>query len=188
MATETRLTLEEFLALPDTEPASEYVCGEVWQKPMPDEPHSILQFYLAELLTRFLRRERLGRVRLEWRCIFGPPGEERAWVPDLVYVSFQTRPPSDPRRERHLRAAPDLAIEVMSPDQPAGRFADKLNFYLRHGVRFVWVVDPDEETIRVYRPGEDARTLRPGDSLDGGDVLPGFSVSVAEIFAQLQEA
>jgi Uma2 family endonuclease len=74
---------------------------------------------------------------------------------------------------------------VLSPGQPAGRFAAKVNFYLRHGVRLVWIVDPDRREVVVLSAADEARTLRPGDTLAGGDVLPGFAVPVADIFAEL---
>ena len=184
----TRLSLEEFLALPETEPASEYACGEVFQKPMPTNAHGILQLYIGMLLFQFLATTRLGRVRTEWRCIFGPPGRERPYIPDVVYVSFERLPPVNAIEQDYLLTAPDLAVEILSPSESAERFAAKLRFYLLHGVRLVWVVDPLRETITVYTPDDaDERVLRAGDALDGGEVLPGFSASVTEIMAQLRE-
>src|SRR5205809_696708 len=105
-----RLTLERFLAEPETKPASEYACGEVYQKPMPDGPHAAIQGFLLVMLYPFLTQTGLGRVFPELRCIFGPPGGERIYVPDLVYVSRAHLP-----LPRHLHAAPDLAVEVLSP-------------------------------------------------------------------------
>jgi Uma2 family endonuclease len=181
-----RLTLDEFLAQPDTEPASEYVCGEVVQKPMPDTPHSRLQLFLAMLLYQFVSPRKLGWVGTEWRCIFGPAGMQRAFVPDIVYASYERMPPGDARANRFLRTAPDLAVEILSPDHHGALLAAKIQFYLRHGVRLVWAVDPDDEAVYVYTPDRDDEVLRPGDTLTGGDVLPGFAVPVADIFAQLQ--
>jgi Uma2 family endonuclease len=186
MTVATRLSLEEFLALEDTEPASEYACGDVWQKPMPDNAHAILQPYIWMLLHQFVTAAGLGRVRVEWRCIFGPAGAERVFVPDVCYASYERMPPGDARAHRFLRTAPDLAVEVLTPDQRASRFADKLVFYLLNGVRLVWVVEPHEEQIYVYRPGRVADRLRAGTTLTGGEVLPGFSAAVTDIFAQLQ--
>lgn len=185
-ATAARLTLEEFLGMPETEPESEFYCGEVIQKPMPDQARSALQTYLAVLLFGFLRANPIGRVATEWRCIFGTPGHEATFVPDLVYVSNERLAHGDARAHRFLRTAPDLAIEVLSPGQPAGPFTAKILFYLRHGVRLVWVIDPERENVMVLAPDANERTLVAGDTLDGGDVLPGFSVPVADIFAQLQ--
>jgi Uma2 family endonuclease len=180
MTTVEKLTLEQFLALPETEPASEFACGEAFQKPMPTRKHGKLQTYLAVLLTQFLLRSPLGEAITEWRCIFGPPGEERTFVPDIVYVVRERLTEDD-----YLFGPPDIAIEILSPGQHAGRFADKILFYVTHGVRMVWVIDPIERTVRVYVPGAETKLLTVDETLDGGDVLPGFQVELAELFAQL---
>ena len=179
MAVTPKLTLEQFLRDEDTEPATEFICGEAIEKPLPDWNHSTIQMYLGSLLLQFLSRTGLGRVLPEFRCIFGPPGQERAFLPDLAYVARERFP-----TDRFLRTAPDLAIEILSPDQNVARFLDKIHFYLLHGVRLVWVIDPAAATVAVLAPGEEARLLRAGDVLDGGEVLPGFSAPVADIFAQ----
>ena len=181
MTATSNLTLEQFLAMPDTEPAGEYVCGEVIQKPMPDRPHAAIQGYLLVVLFQFLTRTKLGRVFPEFRCIFGPPGRQRAFVPDLVYIAHERLTP-----DRYHRAAPDLAVEVLSPDQNMARFVEKTHFYLLNGLRLVWVIDPPTQTVVVLAPGQEPRTVTLGDTLDGGDVLPGFSVPVDDIFAQAQ--
>lgn len=180
MATKSALTLEQFLAMSETEPASEYACGRVFQKPMGDGPHASIQLFLGVVLYPFLAQTGMGRAFTELRCIFGPAGQQRTYVPDLVYVSIAKLP-----IPRHLRAAPDLAIEILSPDQHATAFLDKIQFYLLTGVRLVWVIDPATSTVMVQTPGEEARILHPGDTLDGGDVLPGFSVAVDDIFAEM---
>jgi Uma2 family endonuclease len=176
----TTLTLEQFLRQEETKPASEYTRGEVYQKPMPDGPHASIQGFLIVVLYPFLARTGLGRCFPELRCIFGPSGRERTYVPDLVYVSNPHLPVP-----RHLQHAPDLAVEVLSPDQKWAQFLDKIQFYLLNGVRLIWVFDPADSTVTVEAPGEEVRILRPGDTLYGGDVLPGFSVPVADIFAQV---
>jgi Uma2 family endonuclease len=175
-----KLTLDQFLSQEETKPATEFACGEAFQKPMPDGPHSAIQFFLSAVLYPFLVRTGLARGFTELRCIFGPAGDERTYVPDLVVVSDRRLP-----IPRHLHAPPDLAVEILSPDQDERQFRERIRFYLLHGVRLVWVIDPATSTITVEAPGEDARILRPGDTLDGGDVLPGFVVPVSDIFAQL---
>ena len=185
MATTTRMTLAEFLKLSETEPASEYICGEVVQKPMPDSAHAIVQWFLVELLAPFLRRTRLGRGGTEWRCVFGPRGQKQGFVPDLVFVADARMPKGNALRQRFLRTAPDLAVEILSRGQPDERFEKKIALYLAHGVRLVWIIDPRARTVSVLAPNQEPRTLTPGDTLDG-DVLPGFAVPVAEIFAQLE--
>ena len=176
-----RMTLEQFLDRPDTEPASEFVCGEVIQKPMPDRPHASIQAYLMVMLFQFLSQSGLGRVFPEFRCIFGPSGREQAFVPDLVYISRERL-----TNDRFHHMAPDIAIEVLSPDHRPGKLLERVTFFLLYGVRLVWVIDPDDRTIVVLAPGEEPRTLKTGDVLDGGSVLPGFSVSADDIFAQIE--
>jgi Uma2 family endonuclease len=188
MTTAAKLTLEQFLAMPETEPASEYVCGEVVQKPMPDLPHSRLQSYLWSLLDRFLDQTGLGIAEVELRCVFGPPDEQHGYIPDLVYLSNAKVPDDDTREMRPFEGAPDIAVEVLSPDQHAGEFADKLQFYLMYGVRLVWVLDPDRETVRIYAPGQRPVLLSGEDVLDGGEVLPGFSVPLTQLFSRLRSA
>ena len=181
MVTISRITLDDFLRTSDDEkPALEFACGEVTRKPMPTRAHSTLQRYLILALATFLQRTGLGEVFPELRCVFGPPGRERAYVPDLLYVARE-RLTSDVYLER----APDLAIEILSPGQNTARLLDKVQFYLLNGVRLVWVIDPSARTIAVLAPGEEGRTLTAGAMLDGGDLLPGFSVPVDELFAQL---
>jgi len=182
MATTSKLTLDEFLSIDDdTKPALEYACGEAVQKPMPNRLHSAIQGYLIAVLFPFLERTGLGQVLPEFRCIFGPPGHVRVFVPDLVYIARERL-----TADLYHRAAPDLAVEVLSPDQDMARFVDKIQFYLLHGVRLVWVIDPVRATVAVLTPGHEAVILTSGATLDGGDVLPGFSVALDEIFARLK--
>ena len=181
MATRSGLTLDQFLETEETKPASEFACGEVFQKPMPDIPHAAIQIFLGVVLYPYLTQTGIGRAFPELRCIFGPPGRERTYVPDLAYIA-RARLPS----ERHLHTAPDLAIEILSPDQHMPQFLDKIQFYLLYGVRLVWVIDPATATVAVQTPSEESRILRSGDTLDGSEVLPGFRVAVDDIFAQMQ--
>ena len=79
--------------------------------------------------------------------------------------------------------APDLAVEVMSPGDTKREVADKVAEWLEAGAAMVWVVDPKLRAVTVYRPFTDSVTLTAGDTLDGGDVVPGFQIAVSEIFA-----
>ncbi len=188
MTTTATLTLDDFLKLPETEPASEFACGRVAQKPMPGLTHSIVQGLVVAMLRQFLRRTRLGLAGTELRCIFGAPGEERAFVPDVVFISSARLPRGDFRDTLQFRMAPDLAVEVLSPGQHVGRFTQKVQLYLRHGVRLVWVIDPVAETETIHSPSKYPVTLSAGDELAGEEVLPGFALAVAGILAELSFA
>jgi Uma2 family endonuclease len=173
------LKLEDFLLQRETEPASEYACGRVRQKPMPDREHAAIQIFLGATILQFLARTDIGQVFTEFRCIFGPPDDQRTYVPDVSYVAREHL-----TADRYLYRAPDLAVEVLSPDQHTAEFESKVQFYLQDGVRLVWVVDPRASTVTVEEPEKMPRVLRGGDVLDGGPVLPGFTLAVDDILAR----
>ena len=179
MATTFKLTLDEFLRLPETEPASEYEDGEVCQKTMPSLLHGMVQSLVAFVLMLYLREQTGGYAGSEVRCIFGPPGRRRAYVPDYIFIvefPHDVIPTNGP-----FFGAPDLAVEILSPDDRPSRVRRKVRFYLVHGVRRVWLIDPERRTVTVQTPQESAQVLSEDDVLDGGDVLPGFACPVRDI-------
>lgn len=174
-----KLTLEEFLALPETKPYSEYVEGNVVQKATGTAWHGMTEARVAFVISLYLQQHPIGDAGLEVDCIFGPPGHERVYVPDFVLVTHG-RNPRGLTNER-LRCAPDFAVEVLSPDERMPHLTDKVRFYLDHGVRLVWIIDPDRRTVTALTPPETARIFTEDDTLDGGDALPGLSVPVRDI-------
>ena len=100
--------------------------------------------------------------------------------PDAAYVRKDRLPNLT---EGFVPVAPDLAVEVLSPSDRLADAMSKVTMYLQAGVRLVWLVDPSERTVTIIRPDGALKLLEEGDTLDGDDVLPGFSVPVAEIFA-----
>lgn len=102
-------------------------------------------------------------------------------APDVSFVRAERLSP-DLDEDRFLPFAPDLAVEIVPPSDRARDVHDKVMDYLDAGVPLVWVIHPSRRTVTVYTSGRTARLLREGDELDGGDVLPGFRLAVAEIF------
>lgn len=180
MTTTTRLTLEEFLELPDTKPASEYACGEVFQKPSAGFMRSALRGYLAYRMYDFVQAHRFGEFAFGWNCVFGPDDDQRVYVPDLMFISAERV-----TNDETFWGAPDLTVDVLTPEHDAYRFAARIQFYLENGVRLAWVLNTTRHTAVIFRPGEDERELTEADTLDGEDVLPGFCLPLAELFAQL---
>ena len=179
MATTAKLTVEEFLALPDTKPGSELVNGEIVQKSMPNLAHMIIQHLLSLIVGLYLRQNPIGVAGPEGRCIVGPPGGERPLLPDFLFVAREHL--AGIELHGPLKGAPDLAVEILSPDDRMTDVMDKLRFYLMHGVRLVWLIDPENRTVTVMTSVSEARILSADDTLDGGDVLPGFRCAVGEI-------
>lgn len=184
MTTKTRLTLEEFLRRPETKPASEYDDGEVYRKPIPSTWHGYIQRLLSYVLTLYLKAHQIGDAGSEIRCVFGPHGGRRAYVPDYLFI--RGVPLGFGPVNGSWQGPPDLAVEILSPDDRMTRVLRKLNFYLRHGVRVVWVIDPENRTITTMTSDGVVLVLHEDDTLTGGDVLPGFSVPVRELLPPAQ--
>lgn len=104
--------------------------------------------------------------------------------PDAAFVSYQRWPKSQrpPESENAWPVVPDLAVEVVSPTDYAEDLLEKVEEYLRAGVRLVWVVYPRRELLQVYQSLTQIRGLTRQDELDGGDVLPGFRLPLAALF------
>ena len=179
MSTDTRLTLEEFLSLPETKPGSEYLDGEVMQKSMPTVDHAIIQRLISLVFGLFLRERPIADGGTEWRCIFGTPGHELARLPDFALVLRERL--RGVRGDEPFRGAPDFAVEILSPDDRMSDALEKVRLYLEHGVRLVWLIDPRTRTVLVWSVWGLPRQFGEDDTLDGGDVFPGFTVRVAEI-------
>jgi Uma2 family endonuclease len=183
MTTTVKLTLDEFLRRPETKPYSEYEEGKVCKKSMPTVWHGLIQRLLAFVFTVYLRDHPIGDAGSEIRCIFGPPGRKRAYVPDYIFVVGV--PPGFAPTNGPYRAAPDLAVEILSPDDRMTRVQRKVRFYLANGVRLLWLIDPDNRLVTVMTTPDESITLSEDDELDGGDVLPGFRVPVRDILPPL---
>ncbi len=126
------LTLEEFLQLPETEPAREYIEGQIIQKPMPQGKHSTIETELAAAINTALKSKRIARAFSELRCTY-PSGSrathvygDRSIVPDVSVFSWQ-RIPRDANGEiaNVFLAAPDWTIEILSPDQSQTKLRSK---------------------------------------------------------------
>lgn len=108
-------------------------------------------------------------------------GREMIRVPDAAFVAAERLPPAD--EAGFYRLAPDIVVEVVSPSDRASDVLAKAMMWLDAGSRQVWVADPATKTVAVYTPDRNGRVLRENDSLDGGDVLPEFRLSLATLFA-----
>ncbi len=141
------LTLEEFLKLPETEPASEYIDGRTIQKPMPQGEHSTLQGDLVSALNGTLKPPKVGRAYPELRCTFGG----RSIVPDVSVFQWGRIPRrADGRVENTFNIAPDWIIEILSPNQTQTKVIRNILHGLDHGTKMGWLLDSEESYIFVY--------------------------------------
>jgi Uma2 family endonuclease len=151
------LTLEEFLKLPETKPASEFINGEIFQKPIPQGEHSRLQFKLCAVVNEVAEPQKIAIAFPELRCTFG--GD--AVVPDVVVFRWERIPvrPSG-RIANCFEIHPDWSIEILSPDQSQTKVLGKLLHCSQHGTELGWLIDPEEESILVVFPEQRVQLLR----------------------------
>lgn len=176
------MTLEEFLALPETQPAREYRNGKVVVRASPKAKHCVLQGALVEKLNNLARPFRLGHAFPELRCTFAG----NSFVFDVAFFAWEhIRRDATGEVEDDVLAAPDLAIEILSAGQSRRRDVEKLEFSIEHGSRLGWFFEPRQKRVTVFRPGAPATALAGGD-LDLSPVLPDARFSIAEVFGWLK--
>jgi Uma2 family endonuclease len=181
-------TAEELARLPDDGWVYELVEGRLVRMPPAGFDHGDIEFGLGGALRAFVEAAKLGRVvGGEAGFRLSRPGEpDTVLGADVAFVRAERLPPrgSDERRG-FPRLAPDLVVEVASPDQHRAEMAAKARTWLAAGVRLLWVVWPASRQVDLWRPGGEAptATLGPGDSLDGLEVVPGFRYPLAQLFA-----
>lgn len=185
------MTADDLLRLDDAAWQFELVEGRLIRMAPTGLEHLDVTRKLYRSLDRYIDAHNLGIVTLpDTGFRLTRPGEaDTVLSPDIAYVSAarvrQFPPPGTPERKKFLPVAPDLAVEVASPDQHHPEMADKARLYLASGVRLVWLVWPNNRQVDIWRPGADqpSATLDPPDTLDGLDVLPGFTHPVADLFS-----
>jgi Uma2 family endonuclease len=169
-------------AVAEEEPLFEIVDGLRVEKP----PMGDIQTWVATILVARLwhhaQTNRLGRVVSEMLFKFNPPGTPQR-RPDLAFLSYERWPRNKKLTSSHgFDGVPDLAVEVISPSNTADEVIGKIGEYFKAGVRRVWVVYPASRLVHVYESPKKVDILDINDELDGGDLLPGFRISLAELF------
>lgn len=175
-------TDEELMALPKDGYKRELLHGEIVMSPAGSE-HGRISFLVAAAIGRHASRLHLGLVFDSSTGFRLTPDDLLS--PDAAFVGKSRlaglkRPPRG-----FFPGAPDLVIEVLSPTDTVERMHEKLRLYFMHGARLAWVINPAERNALVYHGPEADRLLRLTDALDGEDVLPGFRLPLAELFAEL---
>jgi Uma2 family endonuclease len=143
---------------------------------------SYLAILLARHLGNFVEAQRLGIVLGSDGMMRLAPGLVR--IPDVSFISFDRLPNRQVPRDAIAKLAPDLAVEIISKGNTRQEMDRKLRDYFAGGVRLVWYVYPTERAVRIYTAAERSATIREPESLDGGDVVPGFILPLGALFAE----
>lgn len=179
--TKTRMTAEELIRLPGDGKRRELVEGELREMNPAGGRHGSVAATLAILLGQHVRSRRLGVVLAAETGFRISRDPDTVRAPDVSFVARECVPPDGPP-EGYWDLAPDLAAEVVSPNDTAAEVQSKVQMWLDAGVRLVWVVYPATRSVMVYESPKEIRSLAAGDTLGGGEVVPGFGRQVAGIF------
>ncbi len=145
---------------------------------------SIVSLLLAGSLLNYLKRHDLGKL-------IGADGMMRLFpglvrIPDVAFISWKRYPKKTRKRGEIPTVAPDLVVEVLSKKNTPREMARKLDEYFRAGVLLVWYVDPKRRTVRVFTGRDQSVVLAEDQYLDGGNVLPGFTLSIRDWFGEAE--
>ena len=177
-----KLTLDEFFSLPEGETAYEFVNGEAIPKVSPQRFHSRTCLALIRILEDWALSK--GEIGVEWAVVLSRAGKPWVPVPDLLYISNE-RLSSMEDEDGPCPVPPELAIEIISPDQSFGGMAEKATDYLSADISRVWIVDPRAKTITVFMPEKSPITYRDQRIL-GDELFPDLELTAQDVFEAIQ--
>ena len=182
ITTDKAITLEEFLKLPETKPASEYINGEIIQKPIPKGKHSRLQLRLCETLNNVAEPLHIASAFPELRCSFGI----RSIVPDVAVFKWSRIPfDADGEPPNDFLLCPDWTIEILSPEQSSNRVIGNILYCLQHGCQLGWLIDPSDRSILVFFPNQQPELLQGSAHLSVlGEI--DLALTVSQVFSWLK--
>ena len=177
------ISLEEFLQLSETKPASEFIDGQMLQKPMPQGEHSTIQGELVTVINAVTKPQRIGWALPELRCTFGG----RSIVPDIAVFTWERLPTNSNSTIANIfEAHPDWIIEILSPDQSSTKVTAKILHSLKQGSQLGWLIDPAERSVLVYPPKQQPELFEePDDILTVPAFASELQLTVEQMFSWL---
>jgi len=175
------MTADELLHLSVPDKCTEPVRGMLVVREPPGSLHGLVAMTLGVELGVFARNTGAGRVFAAETGFKLASNPDTVRAADVAFVSSERM--EGARTVGYAALAPDLVVEVLSPNDRPGEALAKVADWLSAGTKLVWIVDPERRLARVYRPDGTETLLNADDALDGEDVLPGFSCLVATILA-----
>ena len=175
------LTADDLLRLYSEGVRGELIRGVLCETMPTGQEHGEIAANLTIALGQFVNSGRLGRLTTSDAGVWLERDPDTVREPDVAFFSAAKVPPGV-RVTGYSEVVPDLVAEIASPSDSRREVHDKAHMWLNHGVRLVWVVQPETRTVDVYRPDEPIATLGEQDSLNGLDVLPGFNCEVSAVF------
>jgi Uma2 family endonuclease len=157
------IALEEFLKLPETKPASDYIEGEIFRKPMPKSKHSRLQLRICNAINAVAESQKIAYAFPELCCTFGG----RSLLPDVaVHLWNRIQFDCNGGLEDDVRVSPDWTIEILLPEQSPNRVTGNILHCIQHGTKLGWLIDPGDRSILVFFANQ------PPKLYTGSDLVP----------------
>lgn len=170
------------ITLPEAKPAYEWVNGRALQKVSPKRRHALAQTRFALALETWAHKHGSGTVGTEWRFFVQPPGEvRRPLVPDVTFLSYVRLSFELQQVTEEPSLAPDVVVEILSPDDRRSDVEEKVRVYLAAGSDVVFLVDTITQTVAI-RDSKGERTLN-GTAVLSHSALPGFRLDISRLFS-----
>ena len=177
----TLFTAAELVRLPRGKCRYELVKGELFEMPPAGGRHGSVAMRIGILLGAHVMANQLGEVFAAETGYILRRDPDTVRAPDACFIA-RDRLPSGDLTPGYFEIMPDLAVEVMSPNDRPGEVQDTVEDWLRAGVRLVWVINPATRSAMVYRSAGDGQEVTERDRLDGAGVIPGFNCQIRELF------
>ena len=175
------LTAEDLLRLSGQGVKGELIRGVLCETVSVGEEHGHIAGIFITYLNLHIRPQRLGRTGGTDVGVMVGRNPDTVREPDVYFISSE-RLPLELRVQGYLEVVPEIVVEIISPNDTQQSVNDKTTMWLAHGVSMAVEVYPAERAVMVHRSGVPAVTLTGDDALDGGDILPGFTLPLSEIF------
>ena len=176
------VTADELLEMDRQDIKGELIRGVFCEKMSVKVKHGQAAMSLGAFILAHVRPRRLGRVIGTDAGVLLERNPDTVREPDVAFISAD-RLPLNADIPGYLEVVPDLVAEIISPSDRPAQIHDKTRMWLSYGVRIVWEIHPERREVQVHQLGQPPTVLGEDDTLDGGDVLPGFSLPVRDIFA-----
>jgi len=173
------LSVDELEAYTDQHGRCELIKGEVFHLSPSSSRHGQITAKLHGYLFLYLNENPIGELYAA-ETGFREPGQQTVRAPDIALIQTD-RLPTNPTGFSEVM--PDLAVETISPNETVSETAKKTTWWLKQGVRLVWNVDPETKQVTAHHPDGQARVYAEDQTLDAGDVLPGFTLELTKLFA-----